>query len=488
MTSGRTEMDRDAVRHAGDPRPHVVIIGGGFAGIYAARALAQAPVRITLVDRRNHHLFQPMLYQVATAALSPGDIASPIRGLLRKQSNAEVVLAEVTAIRPDAREVVTSDGSVLHYDYLVCAPGARHSYFGHDEWEPLAPGLKSVEDATEIRRRILLAFERAERAVDPVERAALLTFVIVGAGPTGVELAGTLAEIRKYALNEDFRHIDPTEARVLLLEGGPRVLAAYPPDLQAKALATLEHLGVEVRLDTLVTDVEKNYVVAGGTTIPTQTVIWAAGNVASPILKSLGAPLDRAGRVIVAPDCTVPGRPEIFVLGDAALYRERDPKTGQETPLPGVAPVAIQMGRYAGRIIREEVKGLSRRPLGEHTGELAARIPFHMSPESRSPFRYWNKGQLAVIGRGQAVADIWRFHFAGLLAWLVWVFVHIFFLIGFRNRAIVLFEWAYSYFTYKRGAWLITGETGEYRALQAAPAVPAPRVATDVLGGAPRAS
>jgi NADH dehydrogenase len=297
----------------------VVIIGGGFAGIYAARKLAKAPVRVTLVDRRNHHLFQPMLYQVATAALSPGDIASPIRALLRKQSNADVLLAETTAIQPDAHRVELSDGTSLRYDYLVCAPGANHSYFGHDEWEPLAPGLKSVEDAIEIRRRILIAFERAERATDPAERAALLTFVIVGAGPTGVELAGTLAEIRNYALSEDFRHIDPTEAKVLLLEGGPRVLATYPEDLQRRAIATLEHLAVDVRLNTLVTDVRRHSVVAGGTEIPTHTVIWAAGNLASPILKTLGVPLDRAGRVIVQPDCTIPGHPEVFVLGDAAL-------------------------------------------------------------------------------------------------------------------------------------------------------------------------
>jgi NADH dehydrogenase len=445
---------------APDVRPHVVIIGGGFAGIYAARGLAGSPVRVTLVDRRNHHLFQPMLYQVAAAALSPSDIAGPIRSILSGARNIEVLLGEVTAIRPDAREVALRDGTTLAYDYLVCAPGSRHSYFGRDDWEPLAPGLKSIEDALEVRRRVLLAFERAEREADAAVRRALLTFVVVGGGPTGVEMAGTLAELRKYALLKDFRHIDPTEARVLLLEGGQRLLAAYPDELQRKTVEILQGLGVDVRLGTLVTDIRPDAVTAGGERIATHTVVWAAGNVASPILRSLGAPLDRAGRVLVEPDCTIPGHPEVFVLGDAAYYRERDPKTGGETALPGIAPVAIQMGQYAGRVIRAEVGDAPRTPAGgPAVAELARRIPFNLSPESRRPFRFWNKGQLAVIGRGQAVADIGRLHFGGFVAWLIWVFVHIFFLIGFRNRVAVLFEWAYSYVTFRRGARLITGNT-----------------------------
>jgi NADH dehydrogenase len=442
-------------------RPHVVIIGGGFAGIYAARGLRDAPVRVTLIDRRNHHLFQPMLYQVAAAALSPSDIASPIRSIVSGQANTDVVLGEVVAIHPEAKQVELADGGSMTYDYLICTPGSRHSYFGHDEWEPAAPGLKSVEDALEIRRRVLIAFERAEREPDPAVRRALLTFVVVGGGPTGVEMAGTLAELRKYALRKDFRHIDPQEAVVMLLEGGERLLAAYPERLQLETVRILERLGVDVRLKTLVTDVRRDGVTASGVEIPSHCIIWAAGNLASPILKSLGVPLDRAGRVTVEPDCTIPGHPELFVLGDAAIYRERDPKTGAESVLPGIAPVAIQMGQYAGRIIREEVRNIPTEPIAADP-RLTARIPFNLSRESRRPFRYWNKGQLAVIGRGQAVADIWRFHFAGFLAWLIWIFVHVFFLIGFRNRFVVLFEWAYSYVTFRRGARLITGETAEH--------------------------
>jgi len=407
--------------------PHVVILGGGFAGLYAAKALAHAPVRVTLVDRRNHHLFQPMLYQVATAALNPSDIASPIRSVLRHQQNTEVLLGEADRIDVARRTVHLADGAVLAYDYLIVGTGARHSYFGHDEWEVLAPGLKSLEDALEIRRRVLLAFERAERESDPVRRHAYLTFVVVGGGPTGVEMAGAVAEIRRYALRRDFRHIDPGEATVMLLEGGPRLLTAYPPELSDKAKAQLRRLGVEVRTETLVTDVRPGYVSAAGWTIPTQTVIWAAGNVASPLLKSLGAPLDRAGRVEVEPDCTIPGHAEVFVLGDAAAYNH------QGDTLPGICPVAIQMGQYAARTIVSDVRG---RP--------------------RKPFHYWDKGQLAVIGRGRAVADIWKLHFGGFLAWLTWIFVHIFFLIGFRNRVLVLIQWAWSYFTFGRGARLIT--------------------------------
>ena len=423
------EVAQVSSEHNG-PAPHRLILGGGFAGLYAARGLKRAPVRVTVVDRRNHHLFQPMLYQVATAALNPSDIAAPIRSVLRNQSNANVLLAEVWTIDPAARRVVFADGGELTYDYLVVATGARHSYFGHDDWERLAPGLKSIEDAVTIRQRVLLAFEQAEREPDPVRRHALLTFVVVGGGPTGVETAGALAELRRYALRRDFRHIDPGEATVLLLEGGPRLLPSYPPSLSDKAKLELRRLGVEVRTETLVTDIRPGSVVAAGWTIPTQTVIWAAGNVASPVLKCLGTPLDNAGRAIVEPDCTIPGHPEVFVLGDAALFNHQE-----GGPLPGICPVAIQMGEYTARTIQGD---LLRQP--------------------RRAFSYWDKGQLAVIGRGRAVADIWKLHFAGFLAWLIWTFVHIFFLIGFRNRVLVMIQWAWSYVTYGRGARLIMTE------------------------------
>jgi len=409
-------------------RPHAVIIGGGFAGLYAAKGLADAPVRVTLIDRQNHHLFQPMLYQVATAALSESDIASPIRSILRDQANTVVLMAEAGEIRTAAREVVLSDGSIINYDYLVLAPGVRHSYFGRDDWEVFAPGLKSLEDAEEIRRRVLLSFERAERETDPVKRHAHLTFLVIGGGPTGVEVAGALAEIRRYALRRDFRQIDPREATVMLLEGGPRLLSSYPPQLSEHAKYELRRLGVEVREQTMVTDVRPGYVVAGGWTIPTRTVVWAAGNVASPLTRTLGTPLDGVGRVLVEPDCSIPGHPEVFVLGDAALVKNQ-----RGGSLPGICPVAIQMGQYTARTIAGD---LARRP--------------------RRPFSYWDKGQLAVIGRGHAVADIWRMRFSGFPAWLLWIFVHIFFLIGFRNRLIVMIQWAWSYFTYQRGARLIT--------------------------------
>jgi NADH:quinone reductase (non-electrogenic) len=420
-----------SAKRSGSPVPHVVILGGGFAGLYAARGLRRAAVRVTLIDRRNHHLFQPMLYQVATAALNPSDIAAPIRSVLRNQGNAEVMLAEVSAVDVSRRTVSLTDGGELSYDYLIVATGAHHSYFGHKEWEPLAPGLKSLEDAVEIRQRVLLAFERAEREADPVRRHAFLTFVIVGGGPTGVEMAGAVAELRRYALRRDFRHIDPGEATVLLLEGGPRLLPSYPPSLSDQAKQELRRLGVEVRTETMVTDIRPGSVVAAGWTIPTQTVIWAAGNVASSVLKSLGTPLDGAGRAIVEPDCTIPGHPEVFVLGDAANFNHQE-----GGPLPGVSPVAIQMGEYTAGVI---------------AGDLAG--------EPRRAFHYWDKGQLAVIGRGRAVADIWKLHFGGLLAWMIWTFVHIFFLIGFRNRILVLIQWAWSYLTYGRGARLIASET-----------------------------
>jgi NADH:ubiquinone reductase (H+-translocating) len=416
---------------SGERSPRVVIVGGGFGGLYAARGLRRAPVRVTLVDRRNHHLFQPMLYQVATAALNPSDIAAPLRSVLRKQSNTEVLLAEAAAIHPAERRVALTDGSDLTYDYLIVATGARHSYFGHDNWEQLAPGLKSLEDAVEIRQRVLLAFELAEREPNPVRRHAYLTFVVVGGGPTGVEMAGAVAELRRYALRRDFRHIDPGEATVMLLEGGPRLLPSYPPSLSDKAKLDLRRLGVEVRTETMVTDIRPGLVVAAGWTIPAQTVIWAAGNVASPLLRSLDTPLDPMGRAIVEPDCTIPNHPEVFVLGDAALFNHQEGH-----PLPGISPVAIQMGEYTARAIESDLAG-----------------------EPRRAFHYWDKGQLAVIGRGRAVADIRTLHFGGFLAWLIWTFVHIFFLIGFRNRILVMIQWAWSYVTYGRGARLITSET-----------------------------
>lgn len=420
------------------PRPHVVVIGGGFAGLYLARGLARANVQVTLVDRRNHHLFQPMLYQVAAAALSPKDIAAPIRSILRNQANVEVLLAEVTRVDPDARVVHLDLGTQLAYDYCVVATGARHSYFGHTEWERFAPGLKSVEDALDIRRRILIAFERAEREPDPAKRHQYLTFVVIGGGPTGVEMAGAIAEIRRFALSRDFRHIDPREATVMLVEGGPRLLPSYPPDLSARAKADLRALGVEVRENTLVTGITAASVEAAGWVIPTTTVVWAAGNQASPLLETLGAPLDGQGRALVEPDCTVPGHPELFVLGDAAAFLHQ---SGQSGPLPGVCPVAIQMGQYAASAIKNDLAG-----------------------KPRIPFSYWDKGQLAVIGRGHAVADLGKLTFAGVTAWLVWAFVHIFFLVSFRNRVMVLLEWMWSYVRYAPGARLITGETAEYAA------------------------
>lgn len=414
-------------------RPRVVIVGGGFAGLYLAKGLRGAPVRVTLIDRRNHHLFQPMLYQVATAALNPSDIASPIRSILRRQLNVEVILADAVRIDVAARQVHLADGGVVSYDFCAVATGARHSYFGHAEWEPLAPGLKSVEDALEIRRRIFLAFERAEREPDLQRRQQLLSFVVIGGGPTGVEVAGALAEIRRFALARDFRHIDPREATVTLLEGGPRILAAYPPALSHRAKTDLRALGVDVRENTFVTAVRADGVEAGGWRIPTTTVVWAAGNEASPLLRTLDTALDAQGRVLVESDCGLPGHPEVLVLGDAAAFKNQ--RSGGL--VPAVCPAAIQMGQYAARAIRDSVAGKPRRP-----------------------FHYWNKGELAVIGRGDAVANLPGIHFGGFLAWLIWIFLHIAYLIGFRNRVLVLVQWAWSYLTYARGARLITGEVG----------------------------
>lgn len=410
-------------------RPHVVIVGGGFAGLHAARALRRSPVRITLVDRTNHHLFQPLLYQVATASLSPGDITAPIRWILRNQDNAFVMLGEVTGI-DIASKTISLDAAKgsLTYDFLVLAPGGRHSYFAHPEWESLAPGLKTIEDASAIRRRFLLSFERAELCDDDDERAAYQTIVIVGAGPTGVELAGAIPEITRKALRRDFRRIDTRLTRVILVEAGDRVLPSFPAALSARAQRDLESLGVEIRLDSLVTAVEKTQVRIGDEIIPTRTVFWAAGNVVSPLTRLLGAPLDRGGRVQVEPDLTVPVRPEIFVIGDAASV------VCDGRAVPGVAPAAMQQGKSAGRNIARTLTG-----------------------KPRVPFRYLNKGDLATIGRRRAVADFGRFHFAGRLAWWLWLTIHIMYLIGFRNRATVLIEWAYAYFTYQRGVRLISG-------------------------------
>jgi NADH dehydrogenase len=409
--------------------PRVVIIGGGFGGLYAARALARAPVRVTLLDRRNHHVFQPLLYQVATAALSPGDIASPIRFILRRQRNTEVLLEEVLAVDTANRRVVLT-ARELPYDFLIVAAGATHAYFGHDNWEPLAPGLKTLEDALVIRRRILLAFERAELETDEARRRALLTFVVIGGGPTGVEMAGALAEISRQSLARNFRHFDPRSARILLIEAGPAVLATFPPPLRKAARRDLVRLGVDVRTGQPVTDVRQGAVTVGRDTIPAETIVWAAGVAASRLGATIGAPLDRAGRVLVQKDLTVPGHPEVFVVGDLASLQDDEGK-----PLPGVAQVAIQMGEHA-----------------------AANIVRTIENQPHAPFKYHDLGNMATIGRASAVADFGWLRLKGLLGWMSWAFVHIFNLIGFRNRLVVFVEWAWAYFSYQRSVRLITGE------------------------------
>jgi NADH dehydrogenase len=416
-----------------EARPRVAIVGAGFAGLEAARALARAPVRVTVVDRRNHHLFQPLLYQVATAALNPSDISAPIRAVLRAQENAEVILGEVAEIDLARRVLRLADGDRLGYDFLVVAAGATHSYLGHGEWASVAPGLKTVEDALEIRRRILLAFERAEREPEEAERRALLTFAVVGAGPTGVELAGALAEIASRTLAADFRHIRPESARVVLVEAAPRVLPAYPEKLSRAALRQLERLGVEVRTGAKVTSLDDRGVSLGAERLPARTVLWAAGVAASPLARALGAPLDRAGRVLVNDDLSVPGHPEVFVAGDLAALRD---------PVPGVAPAALQEGRHAARNVARALRG-----------------------EPALPFRYRDKGLMATIGRAAAVARIGRVELSGLVAWLAWLLVHVFFLIGFRNRVAVILQWAWSYLTFKRGARLITDTAVQWRNL-----------------------
>lgn len=412
--------------------PHVVIVGGGFGGLYAARALQRAPVRVTIVDRRNYHLFQPLLYQVATATLSPADIARPIRQIVRKQRDTEVLLAEVRDVDTRGRAVVLTDGRRIDYDFLVVATGAVDQYFGHDEWAPIAPGLKTIDDATEIRRRFLLAFEAAEQQTDPAVRQALLTFVVVGGGPTGVEMAGAFAEMAQHTLRKEFRNVDPAAARVLLLEGGKRLLAAYGDELSDRAREQLEDLGVEVRLESIVTDIEVGAVYVGEERIPAYNVVWAAGVAASPLGRALGAPTDRMGRVQVEPDLSVPGCPEVFAIGDLASIT---PDTPGATPLPGVAQVAIQGGQAAAANILRSLRG-----------------------QKRQPFHYRDKGSMATIGRAKAIAQIGAVKLSGLVAWLAWLFIHLFFLIGFRNRVAVMMEWAWSYLTWQRGARLITGD------------------------------
>jgi NADH:quinone reductase (non-electrogenic) len=410
-------------------RPRIVIVGGGFGGLDAAKSLARLPVEITLVDRKNHHTFQPLLYQVATAGLSPAEIAAPIREILAKRANVEVLLGEVLGFDLE-RRIVKVRGFELPYDHLVIAAGATHAYFGHDEWEPLAPGLKTVEDALEMRRRVLLAYELAEREAAVTGHHPPLSFVVVGGGPTGVELAGTLAEIARKSLAENFRNIDPAKTRILLVEAGPSVLSAYPPDLRCSAVEQLQHLGVEVRTNAAVTEVRSGEVLIGKEVIPASVVLWAAGVSASPLGRALGAPVDRAGRVLVEADLSIPGHREVFVIGDLASLKHAD-----GTPLPGVAPVAMQQGRYVARQIRAD-----------------------LANEPRKNFHYVDKGSLATIGRAAAVAQFGKLHISGFMAWLSWLFIHIFFLIGFRNRVLVMFQWAWSYLTYQRSARLITGE------------------------------
>ena len=414
-------------------RPRVLVIGGGFAGLWATRALAKAPVDITLIDRANHHLFQPLLYQVATAGLSAGDIAAPLRNILRGQANVEVRMADVNAIDTTAHSVHSSDGASLHYDYLVVASGATHAYFGHDEWAAFAPGLKTLDDALELRRRILLAFEHAETAASQAERDAWLTFSVIGGGPTGVELAGTLAEIARHTLKGEFRHIDPARALVQLIEAGPRVLAAFPPELSERAAAQLQRLGVQVLTGAPVQAIDAEGYVRGGQRTPARTVLWAAGVAASPLGRLLPAPLDRAGRVNVAPDLSVPGHPEVFVAGDLAALTQA---SGQ--PVPGTAPAAKQMGAH-----------------------VAATIQARLAGRAGTPFLYRDYGNLATIGRLAAVVDLRGLRFSGLIAWWFWLAAHVFFLIGFRNRLVVLTNWAWAYWTYQRQARVVFGSGSE---------------------------
>jgi NADH dehydrogenase len=409
--------------------PRIVIIGAGFGGLETARRLAKLPVRLTVIDRKNHHTFQPLLYQVATAGISPAEIAAPVRWILRGRENVEVLMGEVVDFDMQRRVVKLSDLE-LPYDYLIVATGARHAYFGHEEWEPLAPGLKTIEDALEIRGRVFLAFELAERHAIAKEPQIPLNFVIVGGGPTGVELAGTLAEIARQALRKEFVSIDPKRTRIILLEGGNRILPAYAPDLSASAVRQLEKLGVEVRASALVTKITPGEVWVGDERIPAAVVLWAAGVAASPLGKKLGAPIDRAGRVLVNGDLSLPQHREVFVIGDLASLKDK-----HGDPLPGVAPVALQEGHAVAKTIAGDLRNAPRKD-----------------------FYYIDKGSLATIGRAAAIAQFGKLHISGYFAWLAWLFIHVFFLIGFRNRLIVMIQWAWSYLTYERGARLITGD------------------------------
>ena len=408
--------------------PQIVIVGAGFGGLKAAESLAHLPVKITVVDRKNHHTFQPLLYQVATAGLSPAEITAPVREILHRHKNVEVLLGEVTGFDLKRRKVQLH-GAEIGYDYLIVAAGATHAYFGHDDWEPLAPGLKTIEDALEIRRRILLAYELAEReaALTGIHRP--LNFVVVGAGPTGVELAGTLAEIARKSLPKNFRNIDPRKTRIILVEAGPSVLSAYPEDLRQSAVRQLQRLGVEVRTNSAVSDVRSGQVRIGDEVLPAEVVLWAAGVSASGLGRALGAHVDKAGRVFVDPDLTLPGHREVFVIGDLATLKDKNGK-----PLPGVAPVAMQEGTFVAHQIKADLSG-----------------------KPRAVFHYFDKGSLATIGRAAAIAQFGRIHISGFVAWLSWLFIHIMFLIGFRNRIVVILQWAWSYLTYQRAAWLITG-------------------------------
>jgi NADH:ubiquinone reductase (H+-translocating) len=408
--------------------PSVVIVGAGFGGLSAAKKLKNSALHVTVIDKANHHLFQPLLYQVATAGLSPADIAVPVRSILKRQYNTEVMMASVTGINPIEQMVQIENHPPIPYDYLILATGARHSYFGKDNWENFAPGLKTIEDALVMRRKILIHFEKAEVETDPVKRKDLLTFVIVGGGPTGVELAGAIGELAHYALRAEFRHINPHATQIILIEAGPRILSSFPEHMSAKAKAKLEKLGVIVKTNVRVENIDENGVTVGGQVIHAKTVLWAAGVVASPAGKWLNAKTDNAGRVIVEKDLTVPGYPNIFVIGDTARA-EQDGK-----PLPGVSPVAMQQGRY-----------------------VAKKIVAHSAGKNhKEPFHYLDKGNLATIGRTYAIADLGKIKITGFLAWLLWVLVHIYYLIEFRAKLVVMLEWAWNYLTFKKGARLIT--------------------------------
>jgi NADH:quinone reductase (non-electrogenic) len=437
-------------------RRHVVVVGGGFGGLAVVRALRRAPVHVTLLDRSNHHLFQPLLYQVAMAGLAPAEIAVPIRGVLRRQHNVRVLLADVSAVDLAARRVLTRECAPLTYDYLVLAPGAVTTYFGHDEFAPFAPALKDIDDAIEVRRRVLLAFEAAEREPDPLERQKHLTFVVIGGGPTGVELAGAIAELATFVLARDFRAIRPDATRVVLVEAGARILASLPETLSERAAKSLREMGVQVRTGVRVTAIDAAGACLGDERIGASTVLWAAGVRASPLLEATGLPLDRQGRVAVEADCSLTGRPEAFCIGDAARFVAEP----NQAPLPGVSPVAMQQGRFVARTIRRELDGLAR-----------------------ARFAYVDKGSMATIGRRRAVALLGRFELSGFFAWFVWLSVHIVYLIDFRNRVLVLFDWAWSYFTYGRGSRLITG----HRLQAGAPAPPEARAAAPADAAAPSA-